>query len=322
MKLAPALALCAGCLGPQVSDDPAPSGDIVPAGTQVPSIDEDDEDAGLIAMHDGVDGVVPRLTAFAAGMPTHAWNFGPAPAIAAPMYWVMQRQADGSLTRIMEHPAIVHTIPGEPGYSPYWTIFELVVTDAYHGELITSSTAIEEAVRTGLVEAPTLRHAAVNWPLVASDVRLEVGTVPPLPPSGVVYYEHHTVPYFGFGLMPVTEEVQVIPDPHYVLRRDGQEPLSEPIRGIDIDGDGDIVDSNDIYVHAAGDPARSPLCRRVDVAVVSTTVSIDTTNDDASAAIKSATQLFAPGPVPGTVVAFDETDELSNCPQQKTVNGP
>src|SRR5262249_53547179 len=79
----------AGCrLGPEVSDDPAPSGDIVPAGTTIPSIDED-EDAEVIEKNDGVDGVVPRLSAFAAGAPTHVWDFGPAPTFAAPLFRVM-----------------------------------------------------------------------------------------------------------------------------------------------------------------------------------------------------------------------------------------
>jgi len=69
-----------GCLGPQVSDDPAPSGDIVAAGTAIPSIDSDDEDAATLAANDNIDGIAPLLTAFAAGVPTHAWDFGPAPS--------------------------------------------------------------------------------------------------------------------------------------------------------------------------------------------------------------------------------------------------
>ena len=82
---------------------------------------------------------------------------------------------------------------------------------------------------------------------------------------------------------------------------------------------GDTIEwiNNDIFAHTAMDPMRSPLCRRVNVAVVASTSSIDTTNDDAQAQLKSAIQLFDPGPVAGVVVAVDETGELSNCPQQR-----
>ena len=108
--------------------------------------------------------------------------------------------------------------------------------------------------------------------------------------------------------------------PRYVLRRDGQEPLSEPIRHVDLDGDGDIVDSNDVYERAATDPTRSPLCKRIDVAVITSTQSIDNSHDDTMAEIESATQLFTPNPT-AAVVGFQDTGELANCPAQRTAGG-
>ena len=59
----------------------------------------------------------------------------------------------------------------------------------------------------------------------------------------------------------------------------------------------------------------------MNVAVVTGTASIDTTMNDAAADVKAADQLFAPDPVPGMVVAFEATDELTNCPQQRTAGG-
>src|SRR5262249_51517321 len=152
--------------------------------------------------------------------------------------------------------------------------------DAYDGQLITSTTAIEEAVRDGLVEAPVAQQHAINCPVVASDVRLDVGIATPLPPNDLLLYEHHTLSAFDFGSMTIAKDVDVPVASRYVLRRDGQEPLSEPIRNIDIDGDGDIDDTNDVFERAATDAMRSPLCRTVDVAVVTSTGSIDTTRDD------------------------------------------
>jgi hypothetical protein len=309
-----------GCLGPQVSDDPAPSGDIVAAGTQVPSIDSDDEDAATLAASDNVDGTVPLLTAFADGATTHAWDFGPAPSFAAPMFVLMTRATDGTLTPTGHNP-IVGALAGEATYSPFWSVFALVVTDSYHGELITSTTAIDEAVRDGLVEAPLAQSVAFDRPMVATDVELDVGTGQPIRPTTFFYYEHKTVPYFDFGEMPIDQAVNVPIDTRYVLARQGELPLSEPIRGVDMDRDGDIVDSNDIYAHAAADPDRSPLCRTVNVVVETSISSIDTSGDDTVADLRTAAQLFDPSPVTPTVVAFTSTDEVRNCPQQRKSGG-
>jgi len=134
-----AFAMLAGCLGPQVSDDLAASGDIVPAGSAIPAIDGDD--AETIALHDNVDSVVPRLTGFAGGIQIHTWDFGPAPSFAAPIYMLMRDPGNGPHVRI-DHPPIIGTIPGEAGYSPFWSVFEVQVTAAYAGELLTSSSAL------------------------------------------------------------------------------------------------------------------------------------------------------------------------------------
>lgn len=306
------LLACAGCLGPQVSDTPAPSGDIVTAGSVVPPIDEEADDAAQLAASDGIDGTAPLLSAFAAGAPVHVWDFGPAPAFAAPVFVLMQRQGDGSLAAL-PHPMIVGSIAGDAGYSPFREVFALVVTSAYQGELITSATAIDEAVADGLVEAPVSQMRAIDLPQVASDVRVDVGGAS-LPPSGVMYYEHHAVAYFDFGAVSVTREVDVAAAPRYVLRREGGEPLSEPVRGVDMDGDDDIVDSNDIF-------SATPLVQTVNVAVVAGTGSIDTTQSDAQAQIMDASQLFDPQPVAGTVVSYEMTTELRNMPAQRTPGG-
>ena len=307
MKLL-ALILLAGCLGPQVSDDLAASGDIVPAGTAIPPIDGDDADT--IALHDNVDGIVPRLTAFAGGTQIHVWDFGPAPSYAAPVFVLMREDSSGTPVRI-DHPPIIGTIPGEAGYSPFWSVFEVKVTSAYAGELLTSSTCLEEAERDGLIDAPKPLGMAINAPIVAADVRLDTGSGTAMPTTKVFYYEHHTVAYFDFGELAITSSVEVAASPRYVLRRDGEEPLSEPIRGVDMDGDGDVVDSNDI-LPAAG----TPLCQRVDVVIAPTIASIDTSRDDAVADLTSEPQLFDPGPVAGTVLAFSATTELRDCPRQ------
>ena len=139
-------------------------------------------------------------------------------------------------------------------------------------------------MRDGLVEAPVAQpFGDRTCPIVASDVRLDVGSGrADRADRDRVYYEHKTVSYFDFGAMPVAKQVDVDRiAARYVLRRDGEEPLSEPIRGVDIDGDGDIVDTNDIFDSAPADPMRSPLARTIiGRRGRAATASIDTSGDD------------------------------------------
>jgi hypothetical protein len=320
MKRTLLIGALAGCLGPEVSDTPAPSGDIVPAGTPIPSIADDAGDLAQLTANGYVSGVVPLLSAFAAGAPTRAWDFGPAPSFAAPMFVLVSRAADGSLQPI-DHPPIIGAIPGDAPYSPFWSLFAVVVTDQYHGEQITSAAAVAEAVADELVESASAQSIAVDRPLVAPSVRLDVGTGSPIAPTTFAYYEHKTVPYFDFGALPIDQVTNVTIATRYVLARESQPPLSEPLRGVDMDGDGDVVDSNDIYSRAADDPLRSPLCRTVNVTVVPSIASIDTSRDDNVADLKDATQLFDPDPNPAVVIAVMATSDVRNCPQQRQAGG-
>ncbi len=316
MKRAALAACLAGCLGPLDSDRPAPSGQILPAGSVVPALEDDPERAEELAEHDGVDGTIARVSAFAGGAPVHVWDFGDAPDFAAPLFSLVRREGD-QLVRV-DHPNIIEAIPGDPGYSPYWAFIVVPVTAAYDGELLTSFAAVQEAQELGLVEEPDPVDFAVNCPVTAGDVRLDTGAGGPVAPTARFFYDGMTVPYFDLGPMPVVDQVRVPEAPHYLLRREGGEPLSEPVRGVDITGDGDLFDSNDVFLDAA-DPGWSPRCRTIGVAVAAATASIDTSGDETVADLRDAAQLFDPDPVAGTVIAFETTDEHWNCaPQVET----
>ncbi|MFN0249692.1 MAG: hypothetical protein ACKV2T_22615 [Kofleriaceae bacterium] len=310
-----------GCLGPQVSDRSAPTGHLLPAGSIVPSAEEDLRVREQIRVFDGVDELVPLHNGFAAGSSMRIWSFGPTVDFAAPVYMLVQR--DGATVTRVPHNTIVDTIPGDAGYSPFWAMFFVPVTSAYAGEQITSVAAIDEAVALGIVELPEAQPFAVNCPAVASDVLLDIGDGrPPISPPSRFYVSGRTVAYFDLGMMPLEPDRVSVPEARrYELRREGGEPLSEPVRGIDLVGDGDLVDTNDVYERAANDPARSPLCRTVRVAVPASTSSIDTSQDDGVAQLRSAEQLFSPAPVAGTVVAYSIEDELINCAAQRTPAG-
>lgn len=304
------IAVC-GCLDPLVDDEVPPRGLVLPAGSTVDSAYDDSAVAQQIADNDGVDGEVPLLSGFVDGQPVHYWDFGSAPTIVAPIWVIVD--SDGNP---IDHNVVVDTIPGDSGYSPYWVVFTVKITDAYAGQIMPSIAAIREAEQLGLVEAPERQDKAVNCPTVAPDVALDVGTGTPEPASHWFYWQGRRVLYYDFGFIPLEQGVSVPDVPVYVLRREGSEPLSEPVRGVDITGDGDTNDTNNLFSYAAASDGYSPLCRTVDVAVPSAYSSIDTSGDESVAEFMNATDVFDSGPVAGNVVAIETTDTLWNCPQQ------
>lgn len=312
----------AGCLGPQVSDVVSQPQLVLPAGADVPLIDDTD-DGPKIAANDGVDGTIPLLSGFVNGRPVHFWNFGPVPTHVTPLFRLVR--VTGSTTTPVAHPPIFTSVPGDIGYSPYWTVFVVPVTDAYQGQLITSAAALNEAQTLGLVGAAKPHPTNIDCPVVARDIRLEVGNgQPPLAPQSIFYYEGHQGVYYDFGETALASDNVTVPTTDlYELKRQGGQILSEPVLGMDLDGDGDSKDTNDIFAAALGDAGWSPRCRIVEVTVPSDTSSIDTTGDETMADFTSASQLIGPGgaPIAGKALSVDATDTVFNCLQQSAAGG-
>lgn len=311
--------LLAGCLDPLVSDEIAAATLILPAGTPVPSALDDPEVVAQITAADGLAGIVPRQTAFVGGQRLFVWNVGPAPAVASPLFVLAKRNAAGDLEKIA-HPTVIEAIPGDPRYSPFWAVFYVEVTADYRGELLTSFAAISEAVDRGLVRRPAAQTFAVNCPIAGPDVRLEVGPGMTAGPSAAFYYEGTTVPYFDFGPMPLVDGSVVPEARRIVVRRTGEEPVSEVSRHVDVTADGDTIDTNDILEGAPGITAATPRMRTVSVAVPAGTALIDTSRDETVSDLTSSTQLFAPGPT-ALVVGYTPTDEIANWVAQSTSGG-
>jgi hypothetical protein len=295
-----ALVALAGCLGPQVPDDPAPT-HVLPAGSVVPWADDDPEVHERLDDDDGVDGIVTRVSAFEGGAPTAYYDFGAAPDFAAPLFLLVREPEEGTYVPIGQ-PPVVEAVPGDAGYSPFWVVFYAVVTDRYEDQVLPSIEALQEAEALDLVEAPEPQDHGIDCPVVADGVTLESGESP----DGVLYAHGLAYHYFQFSEVPIDGGVHVPDAPRYVLRREGQEPLSEIVRHVDMDGDGDVEDTNDVL------EGSSPLCRTVQVAVPAGTGSIDTSGSEAVADVMDAAQLFDPAPT-ASVVAFETTDEVRHC---------
>ncbi len=310
-----------GCLEPQVGDELGPRGFVLPAGTEVPSAHDDAYINQQIADHDGVDGVVPLLSGFANGEQVRYWDFGETPTFAAPLFILAKRNDAGEL-EFPPHNTIIDAIPGDPGYSPYWSVLILEVTDLYNGELITSFAAIEEAQERGLVLAPSLPTFAVNCPAVATDVALDVGEGAPVPPPSEFFWQGKKVRYYDLGIMPVQDGTVAARSSMFVVSREGKEPLSEPLRGVDMTGDDDTLDTNNVFELGRSSEGYTPLTQRINIVLPDDDFPLlDTTGDETSSGLQNFTDIFDPDPVPGRLVSFERTEKFHNLPQQSTPGG-
>jgi hypothetical protein len=312
--------LASACVGPQVSDLPGAAGLVRPAGAVVPSLYDDPEVVAKIADADGVDALIPIFSGFAGGNPARYWDLGPAPDFAAPVFVLYRREGEALIE--LPHPPIFGQIPGDTGYSPYRRLFEVEVTAAYAGEIIPSVTAINEAQERGLVGEVNRSSDGRNWPVAVLGAMVNGGGGGA---AGVAtgqartfFFDGKSGSFLDFGATPIENGPVPVPTIDiYVMRREGGEPLSEPARGVDMDGDGDTLDTNNVFAATTADPGYSPRCREVTVTVAADVTSIDTSRDETQAQIRAAEQLFAGGvPVTPPVVAFRREERAFNCPQR------
>lgn len=315
--LVPVLAALAGCLGPLVSDDVVGASLILPPGSTVPSIDTDPVLAAQIAANDAVGDFVPRISAFVHGKRVFYLDFGPAPPVAIPFLTLATKDEAGNLVAIEDVPSILDAVPGDPGYSPFWLEVLVPVTEKWKGEVFTSFDAVLQGQEEGLLGEPVPQAKYYNCPVVASTVRVDKGPgEEPRAPSPC-YYRGFVTHYFHFG----SEDLAGADDPAvpvedvYLLRREGGEPLSEPMRGVDMTGDGDTFDTNNVFEVGLDDEDYTPLWRVVDVVVPADYASIDTSKDETVAAFTSVDDMFQDEvPRSGKVVAVSPREMLVNCP--------
>ncbi len=290
------------CIDPLVDDEVERPGLILQAGAAVPDLlDADPSWRVILAANDGLHDATTTVhfrTAFAEGQPVHYWDFGPASPTPIPLYLLVRAsdtpeyetpRGDFSPTG---HMPIFDSIPGDKGYSPWWTVVLLPVTESYDGELLTSFAAVEQALRDGLVAAPITIAAAINCPVVLPEARLE-RTDGTLRAPSTAYYKGTVVHYFDFDTVGINPNSgQVAAPAVYELRREGGEPISEIIRSVDFTGNGNIADTNDLFEAAPGSRGYTGLVRPVDTIVASDLQTLDMTRSQGESALKAASDLF------------------------------
>jgi hypothetical protein len=340
--LLPAL-LCA-CIDP-LSEDDVPPQDILfdfdPANDERPWARG--ELAETIDEHDAVEGgVVARLSAFSGGQRVWYWDFGPSPTFAAPLWVLVNPFAEGEEFVPIDHPLIWDVVPGDAAYSPYWRLHVVSVTDKYAGERLTSRRAIDEALRLGLILPPQPSELYANCPVIGEHVRMQIrpGTFPgweeePCPGDENAtciaphwaYCKGVRVAYFDTNGPRAIDPDGTLPvETVYELRRETESlPLSEPVRGVDITGDEDAVDTNDVLPTTPCDDAYTPVHRTTEVFVTGTYASIDTASDETQADARNVRDLFNANGSPRTVLVrgLEEregwrnlaVENLAECPE-------
>jgi hypothetical protein len=245
-----AVGLQPGCLGPRVDDRPGFSRHILPPGTAIPPVSDNPLLVQQIAANDGLRAedfapdpddpatanVIPRRPAFSAGLPVHYYDFGPAPDVAAPLYIFVNLDDPANLLVAGPdgpHPFLLDSIPGDVGYSPFWTLMVVPVTTtcdpadpapcrpffAQDGAIhkITSVEALADAQALGIVAEPfplsevpafaadTDVQLWVNCPVVRPGLKLEVGDEVALAPVQQVARGHLVdvfIPSIRLGAVP------------------------------------------------------------------------------------------------------------------------
>ena len=316
------LVTSSACLEPRVSDEVPGAGLVLPPGSTVPGLATDPVLAAQVDASDAVDRRVPLRSAFVGGGQVFFWDFGPVPDNSAPLIFLRRPTTDGSVD-LIPHPPILDVIPGDPNYTPFWAVWHADVTDLYAGEVIPSLQALQEAQSLGLVGMPEQRPTYLNCPVVHPDVRIEVGAGNEDAAPSPAFYRGLQVNLVNFAFRPLLEDKTHVPIAElYVLNRDGGAPLDEVTRGVDMTGDGDTNDSNNLFQYARADEAYSPLSQVVFVTVPDDYMSIDSYADERLADATDDADLFDTGsdpPVPrtGAVVAVERTEELRNLPVQE-----
>lgn len=194
-----------GCLDPLVTDQPGASSHLLPAGTPVPDATSNPDLKVQITLNDGLDDTaiaanmpVPRGMGQSGGATVRFWSFGPATQAPSPIYKFF-KMTDSGLVPIA-HPPLLDALPGDYGYGIIHGINQVVVTDKYNGELITTMDALADAIDLGLVNEAVPLKMFVDCPVVLPNTKLDVGGTPPqqaVPET--MYARGYTVTAFEFG---------------------------------------------------------------------------------------------------------------------------
>jgi hypothetical protein len=312
--------LLAGCLDPQVGDEIDPArifGDPNLLAAQLPHVEDNAE---LVARVEQFPAGVVYARAFANDRAIWYWRVPPPVSDFIVPFFVLV-SADGVP---LERP-IIDVIPGDAGYSPWWRVVTVKVTDRYAGEHIWSREGIDLGVRLGLLEEPVPTDTVVTCPVVRRDVRVQVDSAGTSVEPTWAIYRNQRVSWVEFRsdiTVPATERRMPIA-PFYTFQRiDEPHTLVEVDAGFDLNGDGVINASNNIFQYDISEVGYTPLWYPILVRTVPDFVSIDTATTAADLEFTDDEDFV--GPVYNVVTSdrvipplMEMRNQIENCPIQR-----
>lgn len=307
-------ALSSGCLEPLVDDAIDPRrvfGDPELELAQIPHVEEDPAHAAR-AEHFATE--TAYLRGYAGGRRIWYWNVpGPNVDFIVPMYILVDRAGNETGRWIFD------ALPGDGGYSPWWRKFTVRVTERYEGQKIWSREAIDLGVELGLLEPPEPTPYVYDYPIVsrytrtAVDDGVFVGT-------STAWYRNQRVSFIDFEEATwVSQGVTTFPKfPVYLLQRINEPaPIYEYATGVDLNGDGRLIDSNNIFAGGLDEERYSPLWYVASARVPATYRSIET-GVDVDFARESDLYQDAERRQPAAGVSIQlDRERLVNCPIQR-----
>jgi hypothetical protein len=197
---------------------------------------------------------VAYLNGFADHQPVHYWNIdGPNATFIAPLW-----EITGPDGQIVGHP-IVDAIPGDPGYTPWWRREIVRTTPSYNGERIWSRDAIDAGIQAGILQEPEEQAEVIDAAVLFRDVKIPVDFGQTVDPSWA-WYRNRRVSWMEVSkTQSVPIGVREMPQyPVYVLQRiDQDHPIYEFFIGVDLNHDGDLDDTNNIFASNLDGPRYS-----------------------------------------------------------------
>jgi hypothetical protein len=204
------------------------------------------DDSGSAFIHN-----LPFVAGFSDGQIAWYWFVGPTNNTINPVY-IFQYSTGQA---VQGQFPIIDVKPGGQGYTHFWEIMNVTVPSTYVPNTIKSLTTLNHAQQNGLVSISDSKRA-LNGPIIAHDAKAEVVNGEPLITS--IWYRSKLSSMAIFETNLGGSRVPAIPI-WLIQREPDNYPLLEWVAGKDLNGDGDLSDSNDLIGATPGQPGYSPL---------------------------------------------------------------
>lgn len=267
-------------LSSRFGDPTLPNGDAAP---HIESAEALAADPTLAQKLDLFPGRVHYLRGFAEGRPIRYWNVeGPNADFIAPMYSIIGPNGQRLGKRIID------VIPGDTGYTPWWRETLVRTTPAFDAlepaarPRIWSRDAIDAGIELGYLQPAEATTEIYDCQVLKLGTRIQVDDDPSQTVgTDWVWHRNRRVEWACFsGEIDVPTDRRQMPIfPVHVLQRiDEALPIYELAIGADLDGDGELVNSNNIFGNTVGGPRYSPFWHVALVRTEANYLSIETSS--------------------------------------------